>query len=322
MSQNQDRPDIPLLVHIGYHKTGTTWLQKELFTPESSSFLPLFNPGSPTAPKQLGKDFVRDRKGYLLSPFDSNREVILAETHALLGKRAPQGKIPVLSYERLSGNPHSGGFDAKTIADRIRASFPAARIFCVVREQRDMILSTYFQYLKIGGIDSLANYLNRSYDGRRPGFSPHHFDYSRLVAYYQQLFSPERVLVLPYEMFRTDPERYLRRLGEFVSADIAGLAGKAKVFYNERAKNPIIPRFPLLNLVFGKSSVNAYSPLHIPRSEAVVQAANRFLRMGGDSHIARLKQRIEDYAGDRYVAGNRKLSDLTGLDLRDYGYYD
>jgi len=322
MIQNQDKPESRLLVHIGYHKTGTTWLQSELFTPDSGTFVPLSLGNDPNPGKYLGKHFVRDREGYLLSPFVTNEAVIMEELDAALARIDAQGRIPVLSYERLSGNPHSGGFDAKTIADRIRACFPEARIFCVIREQRDMILSTYFQYLKIGGIDSLDNYLTRSYDGRRPGFSPDHFDYSKLVAYYLQLFSPENVLVLPYEMFRNHPGRYLQRLGDFVSADLAGLAGQARIFHNERAKNPIIPRFPFLNLVFGKSSVNAYSPLHIPLSESLVDAANRFMRAGRGAYIDKLKQQTARFVGDRFAAGNRKLSELTGLDLRDYGYYD
>ena len=89
----------------------------------------------------------------------------------MLGKIEVGSRVPVISYERLSGNPHAGRFDARTIADRIKAAFPKARIFCVIREQNDMILSTYFQYLKIGGTDSVRDYLTRSYDGRRPGFS-------------------------------------------------------------------------------------------------------------------------------------------------------
>ena len=110
--------------------------------------------------------------------------------------------------------------DFDKFADRLKESFPDAKIFCVIREQKDMILSTYFQYLEIGGTDSLKQYLTRRYDQRRPGFSPDQFKYLDLVSYYYKLFSSKRVLVLPYELFREDPDDFFTRLGSFASADI------------------------------------------------------------------------------------------------------
>jgi len=46
------------------------------------------------------------------------------------------------------------------------------------------------------------------------------------------------------------------------------------------------------------------------------------MRAGRGAYIDKLKQQTARFVGDRFAAGNRKLSELTGLDLRDYGYYD
>ena len=310
------------LIHIGYHKTATTWLQRELFNAGSDVFAPLSPDNNPNVGKYLGRQFIRDRDGYLLSPFELNREIILQELESILAKIDIGNRVPVLSYERLSGNPHSGGFDARIIADRIQAGFPGARIFCVIREQREMLLSTYFQYLKIGGTDTLKTYLTRSYDGRRPGLSPAHFNYIDLVSYYCRLFTRENVLVLPYEMFRNHIGLFLDKLGGFVSLDISNRADRAEIRYNKRADDAITPRLPFLNLFLESSSVNAYSPLYTPLARPLLRVTNRLLPLNRDAHVDKLRRQIGAIVGDRYKSGNRRLSELIGTDLSAYGYHD
>ena len=309
------------LVHIGFHKTGSTWLQHELFTPDSDRFFPLAPDRSVDQRKYLGKRFVRDNERYLLSSFDMNTAAIRQAVEAVLGKNDPGDRVPVISYERLSGNPHAGSFDARVIAERIRAAFPDARIFIVVREQTDAIVSTYFQYVKIGGIDSVRDYLTRSYDGRRPGFSPAAFSYIDLVDYYCGLFSPERVLVLPYEMLRDSAAEFLRRLGDFTGTDLSDYAGRAGISHNVRKRHYLVPRFPFLNLFRRRTSVNSYTPLYIPGSSAVFDALDSLIGAGNSKLVGEARRQVEEIIGDRYAAGNRRLSGHTGIDLSAYGYY-
>ena len=224
------------LIHIGYHKTGTTWLQKTLFSVNSEAFIPLAPNGKP---KHFGNYFFSDPEGHLLSPFQSNKQVILKGVETTLRGLDLQGKIPVISNERLSGNPHSGSFDSKIIADRIKEYFPDAKIFCVTREQKDMILSTYFQYLKVGGADSLQSYLTRKYDERRSGFTLESLKYENLISYYHQLFSPKIVLVLPYEMLSRKPADFVKRIGNFVSVGIDKNLINPAVKFNTRIESPI-----------------------------------------------------------------------------------
>ena len=307
-----------LLIHIGYHKTGTTWLQKTLFSANSPVFIPLSLSGKA---KYMGKYFIYDQEGYLLSPFESNKAALLKELDATLSQLDLKGKIPVISNERLSGNPHSSGFDSKLIADRIHGCFPNAKIFCVIREQKDMILSTYLQYLKIGGIDSLKTYLTRRYDGRRPGFSPENLRYENLISYYHQLFSPDNVLALPYEMLNDQPADFIKCIGNFVSVNIDENIANPTVKYNVRVKNSVTQRFPVLNLFANKSSVNAFSPLGWPSAAKLLFNAVSGLMPGDNSaYIEKLKQQIDQIIKNRYEDSNRKLADLIGRDLSEYGY--
>jgi Sulfotransferase domain len=308
-----------LLIHIGYHKTGTTWLQKTLFSVKSETFIPLAPNGKP---KYIGNYFFPDPEGHLLSPFQSNKQAILNEVETTPRGLDLQGKIPVISNERLSGNPHSGSFDSKLIADRIKDCFPNAKIFCVIRKQKDMILSTYFQYLKIGGTDSLKAYLTRKYDERRPGFSPASLRYVNLISYYHQLFSPENALVLPYEILNRKPADFVKRVGSFLSVNIDTNLVNPEVRYNTRAESPITQRFPALNLFCKKSSVNAYSPLSFPIFSRLIQATNWLFPGKSRSHIEKAIQQIEQITGNRYLESNRELSELIGMDLSEYGYHN
>lgn len=309
------------LVHIGFHKAASTWLQRELFHFDSEFFCPLSPDRVPNLGQFLGKHFVRDHERYLLSPFDMNTGVIQTQVETVLGKIDPGSRVPVLSYERLSGNPHAGSFDARTIAERIRVVFPKARIFCIIREQKDMILSTYFQYLKIGGTDSVRTYLTRSYDGRRPGFSPSAYNYLYLVAYYRNIFPPENVLVLPYEMLRDAAGNFLHLFGDFTGTDLAGLSGRTTVLHNARKKDFLVPSFPPLNLFRCKSSVNGYSPMCTATSKFVLEVVDSLIPFSNHKHVRSAKRQIEEIIGDRYASANRVLSNLIGTDLSEYGYY-
>ena len=307
-----------VLVHIGYHKTGTTWLQKTLFSAKSSVFFPLSPAGKP---KALGRHFVWDKDGNLLSPFESNKSLILQEIETALHGKNLKDRTPVISNERLSGNPHCGGFDTKLIADRIKDCLPNAKIFCVIREQKEMILSTYFQYLRAGGIDSLKEYLTRPYDGRRPGFAPSHLNYVDLISYYYQIFSDDNVLVLPYEMLKNNPESFVKSIRVFVAKDSPDNADDWAIAYNKRLDDSILPRFPFLNLFLRKSSVNAYSPLYIPKTIKLLRATNWMIRGNDRAYIKKLRNLIDSIIQDRYVASNKKLSGIIGINLYEYGYY-
>ncbi len=310
------------LIHIGYHKTGTTWLQRELFGADSPVFFPLARGGSP---KELGDLFVYDRAGQLLSPFRSNRAEVRRRVESILAERPREQRIPVISSERLSGNPHAGGFDARAIADRLAESFPSARILIVLREQRSMLLATYFQYLKKGGTDSLRDYATRSYDGRRPGFALSQLDYVDLVCHYRERFGPENVLVLPYELFARDPSAFVGRIGKLVSADVP-TQGLGFDRVHNRGRNRVAEsRLRVLNLLSHSGSVNGYSPLATRALRPAVRAAKRVtakLVSGArhDAFVRSLQEEIAALTGDRYAAGNRRLAECTGLDLSAFGY--
>jgi hypothetical protein len=146
------------------------------------------------------------------------------------------------------------------------------------------------------------------------------FNYIDLVDYYYKLFSPENVLVLPYEMLRDSASGFLGRLGDFTGKDLAGFAANAVVSHNKRRDDFLVPRFPFLNMFRHKSSVNCYSPLYLPGSEFMFDAVDRLIVFNKKKRVRKVKRQIDEIIGDRYTAGNRRLSERIGIDLQDYDY--
>jgi hypothetical protein len=313
-----------ILIHIGYHKTATSWLQRYLFGRRDRGFCPVAPADGLTA-KQAAKFmshyFVYDQDGKLLSPFRSRAEEIRDFMAAL---QVPDSLVPVMSAERLSGNPHASGFDAKVIAERLVDSFPDARILIVIREQTSMILSTYFQFLKTGGDLSLEAYLGEEYDGRRPGFAPANLEYHRLIGHYQEQFGAANVHVLPYETFSADGPRAIAELADFAGAQVTAEL-EFDVVPNRGLPRLVEYRTRLLNPLIRPTSLNAYSPWAMPLAEKPVrwlrQATASVLPPGAErKFVAKLREDIQANTEGRYGDSNKRTAELIGIDLSALGY--
>jgi len=204
----------PLLVHIGYHKTGTTWMQSALFTPEHGY-------------RQIADHTVVFRE--IVQPhglrFDPGpmRDLIASAMAGIAGE------IPVISSEILSGHPFQGGHESDEFARRLARIAPDARILISIRDQMNILPSVYMQYLLRGGTMPYDQFFEGASELGYFGFTPEHFEYDLLVAHYQRLFGPNRVFVLPHEHLRDDPDRILGDLAYFSgNTHFAGLISAAR----------------------------------------------------------------------------------------------
>ncbi|MGB3300297.1 MAG: sulfotransferase domain-containing protein, partial [Phormidesmis sp.] len=293
-----------LLIHIGYHKTATTWLQQKLFTTESKVFEPLSK--TDRGHSTLARSFIYDDERYLLSPFEQNKTRIQKEIDEIKkAKNNFEGRIPVISHERLSGNPHSSGFDAKKIALMLKESFPESRILIVIREQKSFILSNYFQYLSIGGTDGIEKYLNTRYDGVRPFFSPSHIKYLPLIKEYYDLFGNRNVLVLPYEMFKNEPSLFVGKLGRFLNAELSVEKEKTREILNRKKHYSAMYYMRYLSAFKQRSSVNNYSSfntkIYEKSSSCLFKGAEALFPKQLDIYIrTKLWLKICNWSRDRY----------------------
>jgi len=315
---------LDLLIHIGYHKTASTWLQQKLFTSASDVFEPfsLTDSGHST----LANYFIYDDEGYVLSPFENNEVRIQKEIENIIRfKPNLYNKIPVISHERLSGNPHASGFDAKKIAFMLRNTFADAHILIVIREQSSFILSNYFQYLSQGGTCSLKRYLNFRYDGKRPFFSPCHVTYLPLISTYYHLYGKDNVTVLPYELFKTKPSVFISTVGKALNADILIDDRLFNQEINKRTFYFAAYYLRSLNNLRKSSSLNNFSSYS---NKYTAKASDTFVNMAGavlPLHLniklrRKFRLQVDNWVGNRYAESNKELSKLIGIDLSEYGY--
>lgn len=309
------------LVHIGYHKTGTNWLQRHYF-------------GDPrTGTKWIGKSGKEHPVRQLVAarPFEFDASVSLAQFEPLLLEVEEAGLLPVVSFERLSGHPFSGGHDGREIATRLKAVFPEAKVLAVIREQRSMIVSTYKQYVKAGGPLSLPRFVSppRSTSMRVPWFDLRQFEYEHLIRCYQSLFGKDRVLVLPFEQFTSEPRTFAAAIGRFAGHPLDDELLES-LPYNDRS-NPALSAIEVAvrrrqNRLAERSELH---PAPLFESRTVRNLSRLILRAPIDSLVpdrlgerseGSLRRSAEELVGGRYRESNRVTAQLTGLDLGGYGW--
>jgi hypothetical protein len=308
-----------ILVHVGYHKSGHTWLKRVLFSDAAAGYSWLGH-----GPNHPVHRLVTER------PLEFDPTELRRAFDPLLTRAEGAGLLPVLSHPTLTGHPYSGGREGKEIADRLRQVFPEARILVVIREQRSIIASTYKQYLEGGGVCSLSQFLEPSRRGRIPAFDYRHFEYHHLISYYHSLFGRDAVLVLTYEQFARDPRSFVAEIGEFaerlVPADVLDRLPYAR---RRQATTSALALAAVrrLNRFRPRSDVN---PAPLVESRRIARLAKRIekskafrkpaVRPLVERSEARLRSRIAEAVGDRYAESNRLTADLIGVDLASYGW--
>jgi hypothetical protein len=303
----------PPLVHIGLPKALSSWMQKSLFKPEQG-FLNVLDSLHTTIS-------VIDP-----TPFRFDESLCIRFIEETLNKHpGKNGLVPVCSAEALIGNPYCGGYNAKQNADRIKQLFPDARILLIVREQRQLMRSLYKTMIVWGMPHTIKRLLNPKDTSMAPQFNLDFLRFDLAVAYYQQLFGAGNVLVMPYEAFGIDPQHFTRTILEHAgctpTAAFNQLPWKKKVNKNQPLLNLYLQR--LQNLLLS-SPFNYTGPLE--STEARVH--QRIRRSKSNPFPAFTHTWFEDdfrqtincaFAG-QFSDSNTRLQQLTGLELRQYGY--
>jgi hypothetical protein len=301
------------LVHIGFPKALSSWMQKSLFKPEQG-FLNVLDSLCTTIS-------VIDP-----TPFRFDESLCIRFIEESLAKNnGGNNLVPVCSAEALIGNPYCGGFNAKQNADRIKQLFPDARILLIVREQRQLMRSLYKTMVVWGMPHTIKRLLNPRDTSLAPQFNLDYLRFDLATAYYQQLFGKNNVLVLPYEAFAIAPEvfthKILQHAGCTPTAAFKQLPWDKKVNKNQPLVNLYWQR--LLNL-FLSSPFNYAGILESTEQRIhnrIKRSKNNLFPSFTNSWLEDDFSQIVDSAfSGQFADSNVRLQQLTGLDLSAYGY--
>ena len=199
MSRNlQASPRV--ILHIGLHKTGTRFLQREVFGQLDPSRFN-YNP-EPLWP--VLRQAVRH---------PGNQERAARTREAIEEWRASEDKRTlVLSEPHISGDMFANHHDYAENLELMRELFPEAEIIFFVRKQSDWLQSAYRQHLAKGKPIPIEAFLNFYQGGFRPSMGRKVHGARNLEALslrfleiyraYAGAFGPDRVLLLRQEDLR------------------------------------------------------------------------------------------------------------------------
>jgi hypothetical protein len=181
-------------IHIGYHKTGSTFLQKRIFPKLPVNLI--------TAPDI---NYISDSETF-------DPDLFTAEVK----KRPHSAKFAktVISQEGFSGSSDGNpARDPFRIGERLKQAFPEGKIIIVTRDPEDYILSLYAFRVAVRGLETRT--LERYLKAKGSQLSKK-LDYSKLIDHYKTLFGEDSVLVLTYEELKTSPHQFTAKLADFI----------------------------------------------------------------------------------------------------------
>ncbi len=294
-----------LLIHPGFHKTGTTWLQDELFA-DSRVFNAL-----------MTHDDV-DR--LIVRPHDFLFDPAVARSQ-VAARSVSDGRINVISSEILSGNPFYGLREGRVLADRLHAVAPDARIVLTVRAQAPVLRAHYQQYVKRGGMLKPATFFDQHCEPGYCGFDLDLMQYHLFAEYYAGLFGDDRVLVLPQEVLAKNPDGFFDALMHFTGFD----AVAAGATISRRRGSGISPPMGGTPLFRFANRLRA-APLQPAGLSGFEWLGNAFFKLGyratfgSEQQLAKLRTALTPLIADRYARSNRLLQRFVPFALAELGY--
>jgi hypothetical protein len=305
---------MPEVVHIGFHKTGTTTLRRDLF-PSLPGVVLVTRKGKhgPPGYDQFAKSFCRAE----------DADFPMEELRALFADITPEPPGTLLiADELLTGILWLGTRGRDRAAERLHSLLPRARILVTVRRQDTMIRSIYSHYLHCGGHAGFPDFVGEGVEGFR--FDPDYLRYDGVVERFQQLFGADRVKVMCYEHLLADPDRFTAQVCSFVLPGQPPPENRRLATENRSLAPPSRWVLRQSNALFRRSLFNSRPRLG---NRAIEHLVRRLLRRLDPALFPRMSRQLGP--GDRYVLhgllpfyedSNAKLEELSGLDLATLGY--
>jgi len=310
--------DYQLLIHIGYPKAASTWLQYEIFSQAQAGFM------SPWGPYQGFNRIPEGSEQFIIkNPFRFSPEAVRQVFEPGLYEAYKRGLIPVLSDELLMSDHANNRYWTKEVADRLHAVFPKARILIFIREQKSMIKSSYGQYLIGAGNVTIRQYIIGSSKSRRLGFGAicrlDHLEYDLPIKYYQNLFGIDNVLVLPMELLKVDQQAVTQKIINFAGAK--GIPIQSQPRRNTGIKGVIFVVRRHLNIFCTHPSSSSLGRLAwdiIGKLTKIIEwVTPQFIHNKVEK---RLEQTITEHVGNYFRESNQRTSQLIGINLAEWGY--
>lgn len=194
-----------VIIHIGYNKSASTFLQKKIpHLPVNYLLL--------VGPERKYLDMIVSKTALDVSAI---HRWINLEIKQKYGDNIHNRLL--LSHEDLAGLLTSNTPEmAYATAQNLKQIFPNAKILIIIRNQIDYLLSLYAFRVAVKGAEThnLNHFIKEI--SKRGVFTQ--LQYHLLIKRYQDLFGASSVLVLPMEMLKKAPEEMFEKIFSFIGA--------------------------------------------------------------------------------------------------------
>ncbi|AKJ64447.1 sulfotransferase [Kiritimatiella glycovorans] len=300
------------LLHVGYPKCASTYLQKIVFPKAGAysniAFAPADEKGEP-----LRRDFDPDRFRSLVHRHRvddlSEPERLVVSCEDWCDHLTAPFVDNFFAYNGLDRARFE--FSNQRIANNLKTAFPDASVIVVLRDPIEWCRSRYKSLFRGGRVDApFERYLH-----------PLTETYDTAVERWRSLFGAERVLVIPYELIRADRQAFVDRITEFIRPGLRVDAPDRRVnaapdlarevFFERKTKR-------LRRALRSRRMGWLYAPA---RAALTVAARPALRRTWGDAPFevpfdpARVPETMKAFA-----EADRKVERMTGLDLKALGY--
>lgn len=298
--------DRSILVHVGFHKTGTTWLQNALFREE-------FGYRQLLTAREIHDLFVAPN----YFSFDEGK---IKDKLSERTKGHTVAEVDVVSSEILCGNPFYGGRETDVFAERIKKVFPATKILIGIREQVSAIRSVYMQYISRGGTLTAEKFFESNAEMGYHKFSHCHFMYDRIVSLYQDMFGVNNVLVITQEELARERSKVVEQIAAFTS-------NTANISHDTLPTGRVAPSYPeSIAPILRRINHFRSGPVHLePVFDLGGLAYGAYKSFGKLSRLRQIERFSNRYRpvsrvvkarfGGKFVESNKTLKQIAAYDL-------
>lgn len=297
-----------ITIHLGMHKTGSSFLQKHFFQAyrEQSGYFSL---------RDDAHEFLKDILYSGASTWDLEQSKKLFN-EALLRSEFSGERMTIVE-ETLCGDPYLNAFNRIEVFNRLNRVFPGAKYVLILREQESMTQTLYLQYVKLGGTCSWREFLAND----QPPLLFSRAEYLCYAQYAKEICSQvgkSRFKCVLYESMLENKTLFLRALADFNgfklddSVDVNGVASK-------KSNKSLSPRAARVLRQMNKL-MRSYRNPHL----LLPNFSQRFARNSLVCISSPKKEAIPLDVVSAFCESSKKcnseLSEFVGFDVSKYGY--
>ena len=306
-----------IIIHIGLHKTGTTFLQAMVF-PELKN---IFARSLHMLPKSESSPFNQILTGKFADMNAQELEYLKRDIYNYVDSSVNDSNI-ILSREDLTCHFHWEYNQEKNekIFNTLKEFFPDAEFFFVIRKQDSWINSMYAQVRKYShlaflNLNEFIGYKNGKFIENKKYLDIQNVDWNKIIEFVEHKFGKENIYILPYEMFKENPKKFLKRFYEHYNIES---------YYPEN--NEIINK---RQACFSSTlySKYLYYRYKMPaKMQKILEKNDKgFLKWSQNINIKvkipKLSKKQAKQVMEIHKENNKKLAEYIGMDLSQYGYY-